>query len=68
MIIVNDKNYDKASKKVAFGEYNVNQNGKKRNGYASFITFKFDNTILELEPIYDKKWLEEKWKKIIKFY
>ena len=59
MIIINDKNYDNALKKVSFGEYNVTQDGKKRNGRAPFISFKFDNIILGLETIYDKNWLEE---------
>ena len=59
MIIINDKNYDNVLKKVSFGEYNVNQDGKRRNGSAPFISFKFGNTILGLETIYDKKWLKE---------
>ena len=59
MIIINDKNYDTAVKKVSFGEYIVTQNGKKRTGSAPFITFKFDDIILGLETTYDKKWLEE---------
>ncbi len=59
MIIINGKNFDNASKKVSFGEYSVTQDGKKRNGSALFISFKFDNTILGLETIYDKKWLKE---------
>lgn len=59
MIIINGKNFDNALKKVSFGEYNVTQDGKKRNGSAPFISFKFDNVILELETIYDKKWFEE---------
>ena len=59
MIIINGKNFDNALKKVSFGEYNVTQNGKKRNGSAPFISFKFDNVILGLENIYDKKWIEE---------
>ena len=59
MITINNKNYDNASKKVSFGEYNVTQDGKKRNGSAPFISFKFNNTILGLETIYDKKWFEE---------
>lgn len=59
MIIINDKNFDNSLKKVSFGEYNVTQDGKKRNGSAPFISFKFDNGLLGLETIYDKKWLEE---------
>ena len=59
MIIVNGKNFDNALKKVSFGKYNVTQDGKKRNGSAPFISFKFDNGILGLETIYDKKWFEE---------
>lgn len=59
MIIINGKNFDNALKKVSFGEYNVTQDGKKRNGSAPFISFKFDNVILGLETIYDKKWFEE---------
>jgi len=59
MIIVNGKNFDTPLKKVSFGEYNVTQDGKKRNGSAPFISFKFGNIILGLETIYDKKWLEE---------
>ena len=59
MIIINDKNYDNVLKKVSFGEYSVIQDGKKRNGSAPFIYFKFDNIILGLETTYDKKWLEE---------
>ena len=46
MIIINGKNFDNALKKVSFGEYNVTQDGKKRNGSAPFISFKFDNVIL----------------------
>ena len=59
MIIINDKNFDNALKKVSFGEYSVTQDGKKRNGSAPFISFKLDNIILGLETIYDKKWLQE---------
>lgn len=59
MIIINGKNFDNASKKVSFGEYSVTQDGKKRNGSAPFISFKFDNIFLGLETIYDKKWLKE---------
>ena len=59
MIIINGKNFDNALKKVSFGEYNVTQDGKKRNGSAPFISFKVDNVILGLETIYDKKWFEE---------
>ena len=59
MIIINGKDFDNALKKVSFGEYNVTQDGKKRNGSAPFISFKFDNVILGLETIYDKKWFEE---------
>ena len=59
MRIINGKNFDNALKKVSFGEYNVTQDGKKRNGSAPFISFKFDNVILGLETIYDKKWFEE---------
>ncbi|MBR3661220.1 MAG: hypothetical protein IKN63_04925 [Bacilli bacterium] len=59
MIIINDKKFDTPLKKVSFGEYSVTQDGKKRNGSAPFISFKFDNIILGLETIYDKKWLEE---------
>lgn len=59
MIIINGKNFDNALKKVSFGVYNITQDGKKRNGSAPFISFKFDNIILGLETIYDKKWLEE---------
>ena len=59
MIIINGKNFDNASKKVSFGEYSVTQDGKKRNGSAPFISFKFDNIFLGPETIYDKKWLKE---------
>ena len=59
MITINNKNYDSASKKVSFGEYSVTRDGKKRNGRAPFISFKFDNIFLGLETTYDKKWLEE---------
>ena len=59
MIIINGKNFDNALKKVSVGEYYVTQDGKKRNGSAPFISFKFDNVILGLETIYDKKWFEE---------
>lgn len=59
MIIINGKNFDNVLKKVSFGEYNVTQDGKKRNGSAPFISFKFDNILLGLETIYDKKWLEK---------
>ena len=59
MVIIYVKNFDNALKKVSFGEYNVTQDGKKRNGSAPFISFKFDNVFLGLETIYDKKWLEE---------
>lgn len=59
MIIINGKNFDNALKKVSFGEYNVTQDGKKRNGSAPFISFKLDSIILGLETIYDKKWLED---------
>ena len=59
MIIINNKSFNNALKKVSFGEYNVTQNGKKRNGKAPFISFKFNNILLGLETIYDIKWLEE---------
>ena len=59
MTIINDKNYDNVLKKVSFGEYSVTQDGKKRNGSAPFISFRFDNVLLGLETIYDKKWLKE---------
>ena len=47
MIIINGKNFDNALKKVSFGEYNVTQDSKKRNGSAPFLSFKFDNVILD---------------------
>lgn len=59
MIVINDKNFNNTLKRVSFGEYNVTENGKKRNGSALFISFKFDNIVLRLETVYDKKWLEE---------
>ena len=39
MIIINDKKFDIPLKKVSFGEYSVNQDGKKRNGSAPFNIF-----------------------------
>ena len=59
MIVINDKNFNNTLKRVSFGEYNVTENGKKRNGSALFISFKIDNIVLRLETVYDKKWLEE---------
>ena len=59
MIIVNGKEYENVSKKVSFSEYSVTQDGKKRKGSAPFISFKFNNIILGIETIYDKKWIEE---------
>ena len=59
MIIINDKNYDNAIKKVSFCEYSVTQDGKKRNGSGFCISFKINNILLGLETTYDKKWLEE---------
>ena len=59
MTTINTKDFYNLSIKVSFGEYSVTQDGKKRNGNAPFITFKFDNIIIGLETIYDKRWLEE---------
>ncbi len=59
MIIINGKKFNNPLKKVSFGEYNVTQDGKKRHGCAPSISFKFDNIILGLETIYDKKFLEK---------
>ena len=59
MIKINDIVYNDVLKRVSFGEYNVTQDGKKRNGCAPFISFKLDNILLGLETIYDKKWLKD---------
>ena len=59
MITINDKQYNIDSKKISFGKYSVTQDGKKRNGKAPFITFKFENMFLGLETIYDTKGLKE---------
>lgn len=59
MININKKNYENPLIKASFGEYNVNQNGKKRNGKAAFISYKLGNIYLGLETVYDKNWLKE---------
>ena len=59
MITINGKQYNIDSKKISFGKYRVTQDGKKRNGKAPFITFKFENILLGLETIYDTKELKE---------
>lgn len=59
MITINNIKYDNVMIKVSFGKYNVMQEWKKRSGNGLFVTFKFDNIILELETTYDEKWLKE---------
>ena len=51
MIVINGKKFNNVLKKVSFGEYNVTQDGKKREGNAPFISFKFDNIILGLSRL-----------------
>lgn len=59
MIVINEKKYNNVTYKVSFGKYSATQDGKKRNGEAPFISFKFNNILLGLETIYDKEWLKE---------
>ena len=57
--MIDNKEFDNISIKVSFGDYNVTQEGIERSGKSPYIAFKFNNTIIGLETVYDKEWLKE---------
>ena len=59
MIVINNKNYKNIVQNITYGKYNVSQNGKKREGFAPFVSFKCDDIYVGLEMTYDIKWIEE---------
>ena len=59
MVIINEKKYENTNYKISYGEYNVNQNGKKRKGISPFLRFKCNNINIGIEMTYDIKCIEE---------
>lgn len=60
MITINNTKYIVQNIKVTFGNYNVSNKDKRRNGQSPFIQFHTDNDIfIGIETTYDKEWLKE---------
>jgi len=60
MITINNTKYTTHDIKVTFGNYNVSNKDKKRNGQSPFIQFHANNNIfIGIETTYDKEWLKE---------
>ena len=60
MITINNTKYTVQDIKITFGNYNVSNNGKKRNGQSPFIQFHTNNNIfIGIETTYDKEWLQD---------
>lgn len=60
MITINNNKYTVQDIKVTFGNYNVSNKDKKRNGQSPFIQFHTNNDLfIGIETTYDKAWLQE---------
>lgn len=60
MITINNTKYTVQKIKVTFGNYNVSNKDKKRNGQSPFIQFYTnDNIFIGIETTYDKEWLKQ---------
>ncbi len=58
MIKIKNKEFDKVNTKISFDNYFVTNNGKKRKGISPYISFNIDNIYIDIETIYDIKWLK----------
>lgn len=59
MIKVNDKEIEVIETEVTWGNYMAQEDGKKREGLAPYITFSGETCQVGLELSYDYEWLKE---------